>query len=178
MRNEFERKSLSIDERRIQRKIVWSSISLEKIFWMFVLAPSKNPMLVMNKQKSLPETLRTSGKSKEKSASDHMTLAQKKLTRFQNTQPPKFVNSNTNLPSSSSSAIKSKEQSKTSLPRPKVRKNSLVSYDIDDSSFGLVETIRRSKSRINIKEIQVRQATIIEVPKTKGIETSRSTIIN
>ena len=61
---QLPRKSLSIDERK----------SLEQ---------QKSLPLILNKQKSLPQNLRTTVKLKEKSASDHMAIAAKKLKHQQ-----------------------------------------------------------------------------------------------
>lgn len=64
----------------------------DELIVFVILAPTRTSSVVVNKQKSLPNTQSANVKSKEKSVSDHMTIAQKKLTHFQNTQPTKSSN--------------------------------------------------------------------------------------
>ncbi len=73
-------------------------------------------MPIINKQKSLPQNSKFSPKLKEKSASHHMTLAEKKLNHFQKHQLSRSSSSNINtLPSST----KSKPKENIKIP-PKV----------------------------------------------------------
>jgi hypothetical protein len=82
------------------------------------LEQKKHSSMIVKKQKSLPQNPRAVLQSKEKSASDHMTLAEKKLTHFQKHQQsksplPKTSSSNTNTTSSST---KSKPKENIKIP--------------------------------------------------------------
>jgi hypothetical protein len=57
----------------------------------YFLGQQKDSSLLMNKQKSLPQN----SQSKEKSASDHMTLAERKLNHFQKHRHSRTSNLNT-----------------------------------------------------------------------------------
>jgi len=71
-----------------------------------------NSLPIINKQKSLPQNLKSLPKLKEKSASHHMTLAEKKLNHFQKYQLSTIsTTSNINSPSSSTQS-KPKENNK------------------------------------------------------------------
>jgi RNA recognition motif-containing protein len=79
-----------------------------------ILESQRNTSLIYNKQKSLPQNPRATVKSKEKSASDHMIIAEKKLNHYQKHQQSKPT-------SSTSLSTKSKPKEDTKNP-PKLSK--------------------------------------------------------
>jgi hypothetical protein len=99
----------------------------------------------INKQKSLPQNKRTLSKPSEKSASEHMTLAQEKLNHYQKNQQsksplPKTSNSNNNTKTLLSPIkSKSKENNKNPSRTSKV-------YEIDMKV--LIQTILLSSSQL------------------------------
>jgi hypothetical protein len=83
-------------------------------FKFYFLEQQKNSSLGINKQNSLPHNQQSLSKSKEKSASHHMTLAEKKLNHFQKHQQSQTSSLDMNTTRSS---IKSKENIKIP-PKP------------------------------------------------------------